>query len=432
MAAWRCVVVSLALLAAASARAELSALEQRIVDAVKARVPAALQLLERSVRISSSSLDPEGVQAVGRLLRNELDALGFATRWVDMPAAMKRGGHLLAERPGDRGQRLLLLGHLDTVFDQASAQSDWEQRGQRVRGPGVNDMKGGNVVLIEALHALQAVGALEGARIAVLLTGDEERVGQPVAVSRAELREQARRSDAALSFEGASRIGGDDFASIARRSGAGWVLQVRARPGHSSGVGSSSRGFGAVYEAARILDAFRQQVFEPGLTLNPGLIAGGTTVELDADTASASARGRNNIIAAGVQVRGDLRYLSPEQGERARQRMREIVAAHLSGASASIEFSETYPPMPATEGSHRLLEAYSRASQDAGLGPVREADASTRGAGDIQFTAPFVPGLDGLGVLGRGAHTPDEDMDIASLERGAIRAALLIHRLTRP
>jgi glutamate carboxypeptidase len=210
------------------------------------------------------------------------------------------------------------------------------------------------------------------------------------------------------------------------------VLQVRARPGHSSGVGSSSRGFGAVYEAARILDAFRQQVFEPGLTLNPGLIAGGTTVELDADTASASARGRNNIIAAGVQVRGDLRYLSPEQGERARQRMREIVAAHLSGASASIEFSETYPPMPATEGSRRLLEAYSRASQDAGLGPVREADASTRGAGDIQFTAPFVPGLDGLGVLGRGAHTPDEDMDIASLERGAIRAALLIHRLTRP
>lgn len=429
----RLAVATLALLAAVgAARAQLSDVEQRIVDAVKARAPAALQLLERSVRISSSSLDPEGVRAVGQLFRAELDALGFATRWVDMPATMKRGGHLAAERAGMQGQRLLLLGHLDTVFDQASSASPWEQVGPRVRGPGVNDMKGGNVVLIEALRALHAVGALDGTRIAVLLTGDEERVGQPVSRSRAELRELASRSDAALSFEGASRVGRDDFASIARRSGAGWVLHVRARPGHSSGVGSSARGFGAVFEAARILDAFRQQVFEPGLTLNPGLMAGGTTAAIDTDTASASAQGRNNIITAAVEVRGDLRYLSPEQGERARQRMRDIVAASLAGASASIEFTETYPPMPPTEASRRLLEAYSRASQDAGLPPIREADASTRGAGDIQFTAPYVPGLDGLGVLGRGAHTPDEDMDIASLERGAIRAALLIHRLTRP
>lgn len=426
-------VATLALLAAVgAARAQLSDVEQRIVSAVKARAPAALQLLERSVRISSASLDPDGVRAVGQLFRAELDALGFATRWVDMPAAMTRGGHLVANRDGTGGQRLLLLGHLDTVFDQASSASPWEQVGGRVRGPGVNDMKGGNVVLVEALRALHTAGALDGTRIAVMLTGDEERVGQPVSQSRAELRELARRSDAALSFEAASRFGRDDFASIARRSAGSWVLQVQARPGHSSGVGSSARGFGAVFEAARILDAFRQQVFEPGLTLNPGLMAGGSTVATDTDTASISAQGRNNIIAAGVEVRGDLRYLSPEQGERARQRMREIVSASLAGASARIEFSETYPPMPATEASRRLLEAYSRASQDAGFGPVREAAPDFRGAGDIQFTAPYVPGLDGLGVLGRGAHTSDEDMDIASLERGAIRAALLIHRLTRP
>lgn len=425
-------IVALALWAAAgAAQAQLTELEQRIVDAVKARSAAALELLERSVRIHSGTLNADGVRATGQVFRAELDALGFATRWVDMPPAMKRGGHLVATREGTQGQRLLLLGHLDTVFDQDSPVALWDRRGDRVRGQGVNDMKGGLVVLVEALRALHAVGALQGTRIAVLLTGDEERTGSPIAVSRADLVALAKASDAALSFEASARIGRDDFASIARRSAGSWRLEVRARPGHSSQVTRPGAGHGAIFEAARILDAFRQQLAEPGLTVNPGLIAGGGLAEVDPDTASARAQGRNNIIAAAVEVRGDLRALTPEQGERARARMREIVAASLSGARASIEFTESYPPMPATEGSQRLLEAYSRASQDAGFPPVRAAEPDFRGAGDIQFAAPFVPGLDGLGTLGRGAHTPDEEVIIASIERGAIRAALLIHRLTR-
>ncbi|MBL8333652.1 MAG: M20 family peptidase, partial [Rubrivivax sp.] len=106
-------VVALALWAAAgAAQAQLTELEQRIVDAVKARSAAALELLERSVRIHSGTLNADGVRATGQVFRAELDALGFATRWVDMPPAMKRGGHLVATREGTQGQRLLLLGHL--------------------------------------------------------------------------------------------------------------------------------------------------------------------------------------------------------------------------------------------------------------------------------------------------------------------------------
>lgn len=415
-----------------TAFAQLSDVEQRIVAAVKARTPQALALLEETARINSGTLNPEGVRAVGQVFRRELDALGFATRWDEMPPEMQRAGHLVGERSGKDGRRLLLLGHLDTVFDKASAVAAWDRRGDRVRGQGVGDMKGGNVILLEALRALQAVGALENTRLAVLLTGDEERVGAPVARARSELVALAQRSDAALSFEGATQIGRDAFASIARRSSGSWTLKVSGRPGHSAGIFSASAGYGAVFEAARILNAFREQLPEAALTFNPGLMLGGTQVTPDPATASGTAYGRGNVIAAQAEVRGDLRYLSPEQGERTRERMKAIVAQHLPGTSASISFSETYPPMPPTEAGRRLLAAYSKASEDAGLGDVREFDPSGRGAGDIQFAAPYVPGLDGLGAAGRGAHTDDEDLEIASLERGAIRAALLIYRLTRP
>lgn len=417
---------------AAPAQAQLSDTEQRIVAAVRQRAPQALELLERSARINSGTLNPEGVRAVGEVFRAELDALGFATRWAEMPPAMRRGGHLIGVREGTQGQRLLLLGHLDTVFDKSSAVAAWDRRGNRVRGQGVSDMKGGDVVLLEALRALHSVGALEGTRLQVLFTGDEERLGAPQAQARSDLVAMAQRSDAALSFEGATQIGNDHFASTSRRSSGGWTLKVRARPGHSAGVFGAAAGFGAIYEAARILNAFREQLPEPALTFNPGLIVGGTQASYDANTAGGNAYGRGNVIAAQVEVLGDLRFLSAEQGDRAKQRMREIVAASLPGTSASIEFRDSYPPMPPTEAGRRLLQAYSKASEDAGLGAIRELDPAFRGAGDVQFAAPYIPGIDGLGANGRGTHTDDEDLEIASLERGAIRAALLIYRLTRP
>src|SRR6266545_4754261 len=173
--------------AAAAAHAQLSDMEMRLVAAVKERSPAALALLERSVRINSGTLNPEGVREVGAIFRAELDALGFATRWVDMPPGMQRAGHLVATREGRQGKRLLLIGHLDTVFEKASPVIPWDPRGERVRGQGVSDMKGGDVLMVEALRALHAVGALDGTSIAVILTGDEERTGSPVEVARRDM-----------------------------------------------------------------------------------------------------------------------------------------------------------------------------------------------------------------------------------------------------
>jgi len=414
------------------AHAQLSETEQRIVAAVTQSTPAALELLERTVRINSGTLNPEGVRAVGEIYRAELDALGFKTRWIDMPAAMKRAGHLVATHEGGPGKRVLLLGHLDTVFEKASSVPLWERQGDRVRGQGVNDMKGGDVIMIEALRALKSAGALDRANVEIMFTGDEERTGRPLQIARADMVVMAKHADYALSFEGSGKHDGVDTASISRRSAAGWVLHVKGKPAHSMSVFSSQSGYGAIYETARILNAFREQVIEPSLTFNPGLVFGGTTVSYAEDTATASAFGKSNVIARDAEVLGDLRYLSPEQGEREREKMQAIVSTgNLPGTSATITFSESYPPMPPTEAGRELAALYSKVSLDAGLGRIDILDPSLRGAGDVQFVAPYTVGIDGLGAQGRSAHTDDEDLEIASIERGTIRAALLVYRLTQ-
>jgi glutamate carboxypeptidase len=416
---------------------QLSPVEQRIVAEIHAHAPQALELLRQSVLINSGTMNHAGVRAVGKLFREQFDELGFKTRWIELPPEMQRAGHLLAERQGSHGKRLLLLGHLDTVFEPGNTTPAWEpQPGPdgkvlTIKGQGVSDMKGGDVVIVEALRALQRVGALDGARIAVMLTGDEEEAGNPKSISRGDMVELAKRSDVALSFEGS--IAGKDgmaAATVGRRSTAFFELEVKGRQAHSMGVFGPG-GYGAVYEAARILDAFRQQVVEPGLTFNPGVILGGTEVAFDDEHSRGTAFGKTNVIANTVTVKGDLRYLDYAQRDRAQARMREIVARSLPGASASIVFRDSYPPMAVTPGNLKVLAQYSQASQDAGLGPIGMVPPESRGAGDIQFAAPYVDSLDGLGASGGGAHSPNESLEVASIERSAIRAAMLIYRLTR-
>ena len=424
--------VACSLAFASAAHAGLTPIEERIVAEVKAGTPGALTLLERSVNINSGTMNPDGVRAVGALYRAEFDQLGFATRWIGMPPEVKRAGHLVAEREGKQGKRLLLIGHLDTVFEPDSPVRKWERKGERVSGQGVSDMKGGNVIIIQALRALQRVGALDNTRIAVMFTGDEESPGKPSSLTRADLIAIAKRSDMALAFEGTVlNDAGQGTATVGRRASASFELDVKAKQGHSAGVFNASSGYGAIYEAARILDGFRQQVIEPDLTYNPGVILGGTEVTFDSSTARGSAFGKSNVIANTVTVKGDIRYLDDAQRARAHSKMRAIVAASLPGASATIRFAESYPPMAATPGNLRILELYSRTSVDLGLGPIAALPAGLRGAGDTNFVAPYVDSLDGLGATGRGAHSPDEDLELASIERAALRTAVLLYRLTR-
>jgi glutamate carboxypeptidase len=432
--------VAMQLAGAQEAVQALSPVEQQIAAEIHAHAPQALELLRQSVLINSGTMNQAGVRAVGKLFRDQFEELGFQTRWIDMPPAMQRAGHLLAERPAspnNRGKRLMLLGHLDTVFEPGNTTPAWEPQAEldgsvtRIKGQGVSDMKGGDVVIVEALRALQRVGALDGTRIAVILTGDEEEAGNPKEISRGDLVALAKRSDVALSFEGSiTNKDGMAAATVGRRSTAFFELEIKARQAHSMGVFGPG-GYGAVYEAARILDAFRQQVVEPGLTFNPGVILGGTEVAFDDANSRGSAFGKTNVIANTVTVKGDLRYLDYPQRDRAQARMREIVAQSLPGASAAINFRDSYPPMAVTPGNLKVLAQYSQASQDAGLGPIGMVPPESRGAGDIQFVAPFIDSLDGLGASGGAAHSPNESLEVASIERSAIRAAILIYRLTR-
>ncbi len=418
-------------LAAGAAAQALNAEEHKLVAQVRQHTPAALKLLERSVLINSGTLNPAGVREVGALYAKEFEAIGFGTRWIDMPATMKRAGHLVAERTGAKGRRVLLIGHLDTVFEKDSPVVPWQSDGSKVRGQGVSDMKGGDVIVLLALRALNDIGALDGRTVRAVFTGDEERVGSPTEAARAALIDAARQSDVALAFEGATKDEqGRDAATIGRRASGGWHLQVTARTGHSAGVFGRD-GYGAVYEAARVLNAFREQLIEPDLTFNAATLVAGTSAKWDDGESQGQAFGKTNVIPRDAQARGDLRYLTAEQGTKARERMQAIVDQALPGTRSKISFHESYPPMAPTPGNLKLLEAYSQASADAGLNAIVPFPPGQRGAGDVQFVAPLIDSLDGLGAAGGGAHTPDEWLEIASIERGAIRAALLIYRLTR-
>jgi glutamate carboxypeptidase len=400
----------------------LSPLETRLVERVEAGREGAIDLLRRAVDLPSATENHAGVRAVGDLFAAELAALGFETRWLQLPPEVGRAGHLIAERRGDRGKRLLLLGHLDTVLEGEPFRRD----GDRAYGTGTSDMKGGDVVLVEALRALHEEGALEHRSIVVILTGDEEDAGVPAAVSRRPLVEAAARCDAALSFESAAR----GAAVVGRRGIASWRLEVRAATGHSSTIFREERGFGAIFEAARVLDAFRERLPEPYLTFNPSVVVGGTEAALDPENASGNATGKHNVVPAAVIVEGDLRFLSLEQRARAEAAMREIAGASLPGTSASISFSDGMPPMAPTDGNRALLAVLDRVSRDLGTGPVGEHDPTERGAGDISFVAHTIDSLDGLGTLGEQEHAPGEYLLLDELTPAIAKAALLILRLT--
>ena len=349
---------------------------------------------------------------------------------VAMPDSVNRAGHLFAERQGNQGKRLLLIGHLDTVFEKDSPFQRFERQDSIARGPGVVDMKGSDVAILFALKALHAAGALANTSIIVAFTGDEEKAGSPIRVSRRDLIEAARKSEVALGFEQSARD--INTASVARRGSSGWRLEVKGTRGHSSQIFKKRYGSGAIFEAARILNAFHETLRgEKYLTFNPGVILGGTEVTYDPANTRGTAFGKTNVIAQTVIVDGGLRCISLGQRDSARARMRAIVEQHLPGTSARITFRDGYPAMPPTEGNFVLLRTLSEVSQDLGYGTVEALDPGERGAADISFVAPYVDALAGIGVLGGGSHTPEEYVDLRSFSIITERTAILIFRLTR-
>lgn len=422
----------LLLMLAGSVHGQLTEEEAAMVNWIESQTSEVEALVERLVNINSGTMNHAGVREVGSILAEELAELGFETEWIGLPVEVERAGHLFARRSGDRGKRILLIGHLDTVFELDDAFQGFVRQGSWASGPGSIDMKSGNVVIIYALKALAQIGALEGSQIVVAYTGDEESPGEPLEVSRRDLIEAGEWGDVALGFEYGVRDTEAEWATISRRSASEWRLEVTGQQAHSSQVFGDEVGAGAIFEASRILAGFYEKVRgEDYLTFNAGAFLGGTDVDYDLENTRGEVFGKINVVPRHVVVHGGIRAISDEQLDRARDAMRSVVAQHLPHTDATITFIEMYPPMPPTEGNKRLHTMLSDINQALGGDPMPALDPSRRGAADISFVAPYADALAGLGAQGENSHSPNERLDLHSLPSAIKRAAILIYQLTR-
>lgn len=407
---------------------KLSATEKKILKQVEKNNQQAIDLLERVVNINSGSLNVAGVKKVGAIFADEFKAIGFTPTWYDMPEVMGRAGHLFCElKTGTvTGKKLLLIGHFDTVFEENSPFQSFSKDSAMVYGPGVDDMKGGDVIILYALKALRDAGVLNNTQIIAAFSGDEEKAGNPTSISRKDLIDAAKRSDIALGFEGATGL---NYATVARRSSGSWRIETTGVRSHSAGVFTKNVGAGAIYEMARILTAFYNELPEQNLTFNVATIVGGTDVIFDEDQSKGTTFGKTNIVPQIAIASGDIRCLTEEQINHTVEKMKAIVAKNLPKTSATITFDLEYPPMAPTPGNYEVLKVLDGVSQAMGQGEVLAYDPAKRGAGDISFVAKYVDGLDGLGTMGGGSHTTSEFMELAHFNDLTKRAALLIYRL---
>jgi glutamate carboxypeptidase len=426
----RIVLLAMALLVLQTVSAQpLTKEEKAILARIDAQMPETMKLLEEMVNINSGTLNVTGVRKVGDLLGKAFQQAGFQTTWVSLPDSLRRAGHLVATRKGSKGRKLFLIGHLDTVFEPDMPANPYRKlNDSTVTGQGVNDMKGGDVIMLAAVRALNDLGLLKDATITAYFTGDEEKAGLPISVSRSDFIERAKQHEVALGFEGATAL---DIVAVARRGSSSWTLTTIGKQSHSSGVFSEQVGYGANFEMARILESFRQSLSGVKyLTFHPGLVAGGT--ELKLASGDVHVFGKTNIVAPSAVAYGDLRYISGRQEDSARQVMRRLVATgNLSQTSATIKFEDGIPAMEPTAGNYALQEKLSALSMAMGYGPTHAGDPGKRGAGDISYVAAYVDCLDGLGASGMGAHAPGETMDLKEFPILLKRAALYIYRLTR-
>lgn len=413
--------------AGCAAGQSLSKPEMALVATVTQQMPETEAFLEKVVNINSGTLNKAGVRQVGDLMGAELARLGFTIEWVSLPDSLNRAGHLVATRRGKQGKKLFLIGHLDTVFEKSLPMEPFTRlNDSTASGQGVNDMKGGDVLMIAALKALHTQKQLDDTSITLYFTGDEESSGG--SESRRDFIERAKQADAALAFETAQGL---NNVTTGRRGSSSWTLTVKARTGHSSRI-FSDLGYGAIYEAARVLTEFRRTLGqEQNLTFNPGLIVGGSEVHYDPKTAKADAIGKTNIVAGETLVKGDLRFLGEAQKESARARMREIVQKSLPLTGSKITFSDGIPSMEPSAANDKLRETVDKVSRDMGFGPVMAGDPGSRGAGDVSFVAAYLPCLDGLGASGKGAHSIEETMNMKEYPKLIQRTAVLLYRLTR-
>ena len=408
---------------------ELSKAEKEIKIYIDEHTEEAIDMVEKVVNINSGTLNIAGNKTVGNIFQAELDQLDFNTYWVTYPGTIKRSGHLFAEMRG-KGKKIVLIGHLDTVFEPDSPFQKFTRDGDTAYGPGVSDMKAGDVSMIYVMKALDNIGVLKDLNLTLVFIGDEEKTGGPPSIVRKELIEAGKWANIGLGFEG---VHGMNTGTVARRSSSSWRLSTTGIQGHSSQIFKDELGYGAIFEAARIVNAFREElVGEEYLSFNPGTIIGGTDIAYDPVTARGTTFGKTNVVSQAATVHGGIRTISTEQLDKAMSRMKDIASQNLPGTTAKIKFRTSYPPMAPTKQNYALLDKLESVNVDLGYGKLEPLDPGKRGAADISFVAPHVDAsLAGMGPDGFGEHSEKEGLDLTSLPKTTTRAAILIYRLTR-
>jgi glutamate carboxypeptidase len=351
------------------------------------------------VEIESPSDDKAAVDQMGAFLAQAFERLGGKVTFFPQKEA---GNHLKAEFAGSAGKPVLLLGHFDTVWSMGTlAKMPFRMEGGRAFGPGIYDMKAGIAMMIFALRALKEAGAVHQP-ITVLLDTDEE-VGS--ATGRAVVEATAKSCEAVLVLEPSQ--GPKGHLKTSRKGVGDITIRVRGRASHS-GV-DFEKGHSAIVELARqLLEIVKFTDLDRGITVNPGIIQGGT---------------RSNVIAAEAWAEVDLRIARAVDAAMLEQK---FAALKPFDPECSIEISGgmNRPPMERTEGTVRLFGIAREIASGIGL-TIEES--STGGGSDGNFTSALgLPTLDGLGALGEGAHASHESIVLEELpERTAVLAGLL-------
>jgi len=374
-------------------------------DHVVERLPGYLADLERLVNIDCGSYTPDGVNRVADFVDERLTAIGAQVARTDGGAAPdgRLLGDLMVGRLDGTGPRLLLIGHMDTVFEPGTAaERPFRIEGETARGPGVADMKGG---LLAGLYALSALD-LAGLRPAVTFVANpDEEIGSPF--SGPVIRALAAEHDAALVLE-CARANGDLVS--ARKGIAGLEIAISGRAAHA-GV-EPEKGRSAILAAARMVEALHGLNGRwPSVTCNVGTIEGGT---------------RPNVVPDRCRLQVDLRAATAAEFADAEQALREIaVTPHVADTSAELRVTASHPPMEKSPATGRLVDLAQAIAGELGFA-VR--DAATGGASDANTTASAgLPTLDGLGPIGGDDHGPAEWLDLASVvPRTSLLAGLML------
>jgi len=370
------------------------ALLDRALAAADARGPELLPLLRRWVEVNSYTGNVAGCNAVADRLVEGFALPGLACERV---AGGPSGDHLIWRTAAWAGAppraRIVLVGHHDTVFPPDTFEV-WEQTGDRLRGPGVLDMKGGLATIRTALAALADLGALADLPLAVVSVADEETGSSG---SRTVLEEVARGAGAALVFES----GRATDAIVTQRKGTGKVhVKVTGKAAHAGN--NLKDGINAVWALARFIDAAQQLTdWERGVTVNVGLASGGTSA---------------NTVPELASCQLDFRYVHAVDGHALMASFEAAAAAitATTGARFAIEGGIKRAPLERSEASSALLARYDACARAEGLGGG-EAPLQGGGSDANTVSAIGVPSIDALGPRGKGFHTHDEYIELPTL-----------------